>query len=262
MTYLMESPREGQRLLVQERANPSRESLLAAGLRPGMRVLDIGCGSGGVALAAAALVGPSGSVLGVDPSQARLDEARRLVGDAANVEFRQASFPSTGLEPDGFDFVYSQFVLEYLPDPRAALAEMVRTARPGGTVAVTDIDGLGLANWPTPQVVIDGLITVERALQKVGFDLFVGRKIFHELRLMGLGTVGVHLAPLYLVAGAAEAWLVDDWALRLENIAPVVAPAFGGAPGYEAFRQAYLDLLRNPDALKYTVALTTWGTKP
>ena len=56
--------------------------------------------------------------------------------------------------------------------------------------------------------------------------------------------------------------MVDDWALRFETIAAFVTPAFGGAQAYDAFRNAYLDLLRSPDALKYAVALTTWGTKP
>ena len=202
MSYLMESSKEGQRLVQQERANPSSVRLLQAGLRRGERVADLGCGSGAVMPAILDLVGPEGWVTGVDLSPERVEEARRLLGPARNAEVRLGALPATGLPEASFDFTWSQFVFEYLREPEAALREMIRVTRPGGRVAVADVDGIGLAFWPRPAVLEEGTEPFMRALSATGFDFFIGRKLFTLFRQAGLADVSVHLSPLYVSAGA------------------------------------------------------------
>ncbi len=75
MRYLMESTDETRRLLVQERTGNARDALLLSGLKPGDRVLDAGCGPGGISEVIAELVGPTGHVTGVDLSEERLGGA-------------------------------------------------------------------------------------------------------------------------------------------------------------------------------------------
>lgn len=260
MTYLMESSDEGRRLAAQARESPAGRRLIAAGLAAGHRAADIGCGSGGITEELAALVGPTGHVTGLDPSASRLEEARARLAPFSNVELRLGALPATGLGAAGFDFVWSQFVLQYLPDTHAALVELKRLARPGGRVAVAEIDGQGLALWPAPPVVLDGVVTFERGLRKHGFDLFIGRKLFHAFREAGLVNVGVDVAPYSVVAGVAGERLMADWRLRFDTLAPAVAPEFGSDRAYREFTNAYLDVLANPAALKYSVVVTTWGT--
>jgi SAM-dependent methyltransferase len=256
----MESRGEADRLIAQERANPSHARLLAAGLAKGMRVADVGCGSGAVTSAMLEIVGPSGQVVGVDPAAERLASARALVGDARNVELRVGALPATGLEARSFDFVWCQYVFEYLAEPRPALDELIRLARPRGTVAVADIDGLGRAHWPAPPLVDEGFDVLVRALEKTGFDLQVGRKLFQLFRGAGLGDVRATVAPFYEISGAADARMMSDWRLRFDALRAVAVPEFGSAERYQAFCDAYLGMLADEDTFKYAVVITTRGT--
>lgn len=261
MTYVMESEQEARRLLAQEAANPSEARLRLTGLARGQHALDVGCGAGAVTSAMAAIVGPAGSVTAIDPSPERLEEARAHLAGVANVHFATGALPATGLPPDRFDYVWCQYVLEYLRDPRPALHELVRLARAGGRVVVSEIDGFGLAYWPEPPAVAIGRDTFLAALASTGFDLFVGRKLFGYLQDAGLTDVRVQLSPFHVTAGAADARLVEDWRVRFDALAPVMEPAFGSATSYRAFARAYLELLADPRAFKYSVILTAEGTK-
>lgn len=105
----------------------------AAGVGPDGSVLDVACGTGVVARAAAARTGEGGRIVGLDRSPAMLDVARRLLpgaefhrGDAARLPFADASF----------DTVLCQASLMFFPEPRTALAEMARVVTPDGTVGL------------------------------------------------------------------------------------------------------------------------------
>lgn len=262
MTYLMESAGEGQRLLAQESANSSRDRVLRSGLKEGQRVLDAGCGAGAVTRTLLELVGPQGSVTAFDPSEERLALARKTLGHVPNLELRAASLPVTGLAPASFDFVWSQFVFEYLPEPLVALAELLRLTRPGGRVAIAEIDGYGLGLWPVSEELTSGLERFQRALLAARFDLFVGRKLFTAFRTLGFRDVGVQLSAFHVTAGAADSTMLEDWTTRFATLRPLGAPAFGSGEAFDAFTAEYLAMLSNPDALKYSVVLTTVGIRP
>ncbi|WP_171420177.1 methyltransferase domain-containing protein [Corallococcus exercitus] len=260
--YLMESADESRRLLEQEQSQDTRAMLGRTGLKPGHRVLDAGCGPGGIAELMAELVGEGGHVTGVDLHEGRVAEARARNAHRPHLTFLQADVRTTGLPADAFDYAWSQYVFEYLPDRHAALAELIRVTRPGGRVVVSDIDGLGFQNWPFPEHLREGTQRIVEALATRGFDLYVGRKLFSEFRRAGLTDVRVHLMPFYLCAGAAEARLVRDWKTRFEALAPVGAAAFGGPAAYQSHCDDFLAMLQDPEGLKYAVTLVTEGTKP
>lgn len=258
----MESAREGERLLAQESSNSSRSRLLLAGLTPGQRVLDAGCGAGAVTASLLELTGNSGHVTAFDPSEARLALARKTLGGAPNLELRQVSLPNTSLPAASFDFVWSQFVLEYLAQPSVAVAELVRLTRPGGTVAVAEIDGYGLGLWPISERLSAGLESFQRALKAASFDLFVGRKLFTLFRAQGLREVSVRLSPFHVTAGAADEAMLEDWRVRFSTLEPLGVQSFGSLAAWNAFTGEYLETLRDPEALKYAVVLTTVGLRP
>lgn len=119
-----------------------RDTIAELRLRPGMHVLDVATGTGKLALAAARRVGQGGSVVGLDPSRAMLERARRagarqkpavrigwVRGDALALPFPDASF----------DAVSIGFGLRNLADPDLGLREMARVCRPGGRVAILEI---------------------------------------------------------------------------------------------------------------------------
>ena len=110
--------------------------LAAAAIRPGDRVLDVGCGNGQSSRdAARAAVG--GHVLGVDLSTPMLDQARRQAEaeGLVNVRFARADAQSHTFEPDAFDVVLSRFGVMFFADPVAAFANLARALRPGGRLA-------------------------------------------------------------------------------------------------------------------------------
>lgn len=111
----------------------------AARVAPGQSVLDVGCGTGIVARTAADLVAPDGSVTGLDLNDAMLTVARRARPD---LDWRRGDAGSLPFGDHAFDAVLSQMALMFVPDRPAAMGEMARVARPGGTVAVLVPSGL------------------------------------------------------------------------------------------------------------------------
>jgi ubiquinone/menaquinone biosynthesis C-methylase UbiE len=114
-----------------------RATLEALELRPGERVIDIGCGPGYLAAEMAAAVGSDGFVRGVDPSPHMLAIAARR---GASVELAQGDALSLPADEASFDAAVSTQVYEYVPDIAAALAEARRVLRPGGRLVVLDTD--------------------------------------------------------------------------------------------------------------------------
>jgi SAM-dependent methyltransferase len=261
MTYLMESDEEVRRLKAQARSSSSADRLRLTGLRPGDVALDVGCGPGVVTAELLDVVGDGGRVVALEPLAAHLDAARALLEGRTNVELLQGALPDTKLPSDSFDYVWSQYVFEYLADPLLSLRELVRVARPGGRVVVADIDGVGLWNWPFPEDLQQESQKLLQALRDARFDLHAGRKLFHLFRQVGLADVRVHVSPLYVAAGPVDARLHEDWVIRFRTLRPLAERAFGGAAPYDTFCQRFLALLDDADTLKYAMVLTTEGVK-
>lgn len=119
-----------------------RRILLQAGLTEGMKVADFGCGVGVVTRMLGEIVGPSGSVTGIDVDGAQLEEAAQWCaqGGLKNTHFVKATAESTGLPRDTFDLVYCRFLLLHLSEPAACLREMRAVLKPGGIIVVEDGD--------------------------------------------------------------------------------------------------------------------------
>ena len=117
---------------MEARLAPVSDAVIeAAALRPGERVLDIGCGAGFTSLEAARAVGPRGHVLGVDISASMLEAARALSGKvgAANLAFTQADAQTESFAPSA-DVLISRFGVMFFEDPVAAFANLRRSAAP------------------------------------------------------------------------------------------------------------------------------------
>ncbi len=136
-------------LLARIRRPDTAELFRTAGIRPGMRCLDLGCGGGEVTFDLARLVWPTGSVVGIDMDESLLALARLAIPaqGVSNVEFVAADV--TGWDdPDAYDVVYSRFLLQHLSSPVDMLRRMWRAVRAGGVIAVEDADFDGLCCDP------------------------------------------------------------------------------------------------------------------
>jgi SAM-dependent methyltransferase len=134
-------------------------------LRPGMRLLDLGCGPGTVTAGLAQLVAP-GATVGVDLEPAAPDGTVTLVAcDVHHLPFPEASF----------DAVFASALLQHVPDPLAVLREARRVSRQGAVIGVVDADWDGQVMYPTDPV-------LERSLraaveQRQGTSPYVGRRL-------------------------------------------------------------------------------------
>jgi SAM-dependent methyltransferase len=143
-SYLLgHTDRELRRLALQALVlNPLTEGFLTrAGLKAGMRVLDLGCGVGDVAMIAAEIVGPTGYVTGIDIDLGALDISRSRARQAelTNIKFEQAEI--TGyFAPQPFDAVVGRHILIHTPNPATVLRHAAAQVRSGGLVAFHEYD--------------------------------------------------------------------------------------------------------------------------
>jgi ubiquinone/menaquinone biosynthesis C-methylase UbiE len=185
-----------------ELAGDSRWLFDRVGLAPGQSVVEIGCGPRGCLDLLAGIVGPDGSVIGVERSEEAVTRARTVVAELGfeNVEVRHGDGRDTGLPRNAFDLVTSRLVLVNVPEPEALVAEAVALAKPGATVAYHE------AVWPVhtydpPLPEWDRLFEIMQAYADLnGIDLFVGRRVARLLREHGIADVQsnaiTHLYPI------------------------------------------------------------------
>ena len=110
-------------------------------LEPGERVLDVGSGAGTDSLVAAQMVGPEGSVTGMDMTPEMLEKARASAGElgAENVEFVKGEAEALPFPDASFDVVISNGVIDLVPDKDAVFSEIHRVLRPGGRIQIADV---------------------------------------------------------------------------------------------------------------------------
>jgi ubiquinone/menaquinone biosynthesis C-methylase UbiE len=178
--------------LTRGRERAFREQLVSlARLQPGERVLDVGCGTGSLALAIRRAVGAAGSVAGIDPSPEMIGRARGKARRAkVSIDFVEAPAQKLPFEAGSFDVVTSTLVLHQLPpdDLHAAVAEMIRVLRPGGRLLLVDIGSEGG----------HGGTVHARAAQRHGVHLFELREAATRLESFGLTTIASGEVPFKL----------------------------------------------------------------
>src|SRR2546425_11062457 len=120
-----------------------------AGIAPGERVIDVGCGCGGTTIALGGRVGPAGLVFGIDISAPMLERAAETARAAGltNVRFENADAQTHRLSPGAFDIVYSRFGVMFFADPVAAFANLRAALRSGGRLAFVCWQALRQNPW-------------------------------------------------------------------------------------------------------------------
>ena len=217
---------EVQRLLLQGRLydDYTEHALRLAGLRPGMRVLDIGSGPGDVSFVAARLVGPTGTVLGVDaaPEMIELARARAAEQGLFTVHFERAAIDAIALD-EPVDAVVGRLILMHLPDPAATLRRLSSVVRPGGVIAFSENDISGTHSIPEMPLFAQVTAGIVRAFEAMGLSARFGTTLHTIFADAGLGaphlTLGTPIgtaADSDILAYAAEVWrLVSPTAQQL-----------------------------------------------
>jgi ubiquinone/menaquinone biosynthesis C-methylase UbiE len=209
----------------------TRQLFTQAGIVSGMRVLDVGSGSGDVSFLAVELVGESGHVLGVDRSAAAVERARTrairrnhpnvafAVGDPAAMQFDQP-----------FDAIVGRFVLMYQDDPVESLRKITQHARAGGLVVFQELDSSTCRSCPAVPAFDEAARWLEEALRGSGARPELGLEM-HSLFLdSGLP------APLMrfdaVVSGEAESPVYELLAEAVRSLEPTLLKLNIASPAY------------------------------
>lgn len=218
-------------------------------LRSGLDVLDVGCGPGTITWDLADRVAP-GRVVGVDRSVDVVEQARAAGNDpGGRVRFAVGDVYALDLPDDSFDVVHAHQVLQHLSDPVAALREMRRVCRPGGTVAVRDSDYSSFS-WGPLDPRLDRWLDTYRAMARANdAEPDAGRFLLGWAHAAGLTDVVASASVWCFATGDDRAWWGNLWADR------VVGSAFSD--------QALDRGLADADELRdWADAFRSWAASP
>jgi ubiquinone/menaquinone biosynthesis C-methylase UbiE len=162
-------------------------------IAPGRRVLEVGCGTGVDTRAMAGLVAPGGSVLGIDPSETLLVEARRRTPPNLPARYEHASGESLPFSVANFDRAVAITTLSHVAEPLPLVQEMARVLRPGGRLGLFDHD-MGTFVIDAGDREVTRLIFERYTREVSGMD--AGRRIHGLLKTAGLKAVQVVALPL------------------------------------------------------------------
>ena len=219
----------------------TRRLFAEAGIGAGMRVLDVGSGAGDVALLAAALVGPRGTVVGLDNKPAVLATARARAMGQANITFIEGDINAPPVDGP-FDAVVGRLVLVYQPDPAATLRTLARLVRPGGVIAFQEFNFTAISLVQSPPTPLWEQVWgwIRGTMRRVGIDESIGYHLHRHYRDAGLRAPRMHAAAS---VGGAE-WGGHVYAAEtLRSMLPL-AIKFGVATADEVGIDTLADRLR------------------
>jgi len=198
----------------------TRRIFLAAGLAPGMRVLDVGSGAGDTALLAADLVGPRGEIVGVDRSAVALETARARVEVAghANVAFHEGDPASMAFERP-FDAVIGRYVLMFQPRPADLLRALAAHVRPGGVLAFHEPSWDGVLTVPRAPLFEQECAWIVEVIRRTGAHEHMGMQLHATFVAAGLAAPTLHLEAG--LGGGVEA---REWIALVTELIVTLAP--------------------------------------
>ena len=189
---------ERLRLLARVKWPTTKTLLRQIGLRPGMRCLDVGCGIGAVTLKLARRVGPGGQAVGIDRDERCLELARQEASRHGLPAIFRTEEVHDLREETVYDLVYSRFLLTHVPEPGAVVEGMVRAVRPGGLLAVEDIEFAAHVCHPACPAFDRYVSLYQQAVRRKGGDANIGPRLVSLLMDAGLQQVGVEVVqPIY-----------------------------------------------------------------
>jgi SAM-dependent methyltransferase len=248
---------------IADLAPDSDAHLEKIGIKPGERVVDLGCGPGGVLHLLGKRVGPTGSVLGIERSPHFVGLARNFVADHAlsQVEVREGDAYNTGLPRASFDGAHMRLVLVNVPEPERIVEEMVSLVRPGGWVASFEAAFLGMVCDPPLPEWTRLLDTYKAYSAAQGIDLFVGRRTHRLFRAAGVADIRVDAVVHVYPPGHDRRPILRDFINNVRE--KLIDGGFIGRSDLERDMTALERYLANPEALVTSnLFFRLWGRIP
>lgn len=263
--YLMENLDEETRL--EWKTDPGRVRSQAGwcGIKPGMRVLDAGCGTGKTTSILFDMTRPGGSAVGIDFSDRRLDYAQKKYA-RPGLTFEKCDITKPMVEQIGqFDFIWIRFVLEYFrKESKTIVKHLSECLKPGGRLCLLDLDHNSLSHYEMPHLMEKFIIEAMRKIsEEYNFDPYCGRKLYSFLYDLGLSDIRIDVVPHHLIYGGVSAVDAFNWLKKLETSSEKVRVIFDQYPnGYHGFLKDFQAFFMNPRRFTYTPLIMCTGIRP
>lgn len=261
--YLMENDEEPLRLDLKTKRDAVQELAVFAGIKPGMRVADIGCGSGKTTSVLHTLAQPSGSAIGIDIADSRVRYAKDHYG-AEGIDFLCRDMLGPLDDLGEFDFVWIRFVLEYYRAEAMSIVQHVaKILKPGGILCLTDLDHNCMGHFEMPErlekTTRDLMETVEA---KANFDPYVGRKLYSHLYRLDFTDIKVRVGAHHVIYGDLDAVDSFNWTKKVEIAGKKLSFDFHRyESGYEGYVAEFNAFFNDPGRFTYTPLISACGSK-
>lgn len=260
----MENDQEAIRLEIKTDLKTLERQAVWAGLKPGMEVIDIGCGSGKPTQYLNQLVQPKGRTVGVDSSRERISYARKHFGDG-NVEYFCKDIREPLDDLGTFDFVWIRFVLEYFRSSSFDIVKNVSSIlKPGGILCLIDLDHNCLSHYGQSPKLDRTFRGIMETLEKnADFDPFMGRKLYSYLFDLGFEEIDVDLSSHHLIYGSLQEKDAFNWMKKADVAARNSGYMFEEyLGGFEEFFEDFKKFFFHPRRFTYTPIISCRGRKP
>jgi len=235
-----------------------------AGIKPGMRVADLGCGSGKTTSVLNGLVQPGGEVVGLDFALSRHEFAKSHYA-ASGIQFlcRDVRDPLDDLGP--FDFIWVRFLLEYYLSGSFDMVKHMSTyLKPGGILCLIDLDHNCLNHYGISERMERTLSELTLLSQEKGnFDPWVGRKLYTFLFDLGYEDISVEVSAHHLIYGPVKETDAFNWEKKVALGPQRLLYDFKEYQGsHKEFLDEFSVYIRDPRRFIYTPIIACRGNKP
>ncbi len=262
--YIMESDDEAIRLDVKTDPVAAEKQALWAGIQPGMRVADLGCGAGITTFHLNRLIQPGGQTIGVDIAEQRIEYARSKYSDKG-IEYLVGDIREPLSDIGRFDFIWVRFVLEYyLEGSFEIVNNITKNLKPGGILCLVDLDCNCLRNYGLSARLESAMVEIMKNLEtRFNFDPYVGVKLYSFLFDLNYEEIDVSVTPHNLIFGDLREDQAFNWTKKVEIAAKNSGCRFNDfRGGYQEFFEEFKAFFASKRRFSYTPLIACRGRKP
>jgi SAM-dependent methyltransferase len=265
ITYLMENQEETIRLEAKTKPGAVRSEAKWCGVKPGMHVLDAGCGPGKTTSILFRMIQPGGTIEGLDYSKERIEYAKGKYGSHGAIDFRVRDLRHPLDDAVLFDLIWARFVLEYNRKESSNIVKnLTSRLKPGGCLCLIDLDYNCLTHYELPSRMEHILFNLSNAAEKeYNFDPYIGRKLYAYLYDLGYENINIDVRAHHLFYGPIPENDMFNWIKKVEVVSAKNKQLFDSYPGgHDAFFLDFKRFFTDPRRFTYTPLILCKGTKP